>query len=80
VNALTTAITEHRPEETRPSLQRIGTLTTAASAAERESRQHRQQNSGQHQADQREVGGFYWTVLAPEIVNSGREEQGSIAL
>jgi hypothetical protein len=24
-----------------------------------------------------EVGGFYWTVLAPVIVNSEREEQGS---
>lgn len=23
-----------------------------------------------------EVGVFYWTVLAPDIVNSGREEQG----
>ena len=25
-----------------------------------------------------EVDGFYWTVLVPDIVNSGREEQGSI--
>jgi hypothetical protein len=24
-----------------------------------------------------EVGAFYWTVLAPDIVNSGRAEQGS---
>jgi hypothetical protein len=24
-----------------------------------------------------EVDGFYWTVLVPDIVNSGREEQGS---
>ena len=23
-----------------------------------------------------EVGAFYWTVLAPDIVNPGREEQG----
>jgi hypothetical protein len=23
-----------------------------------------------------EVGAFYWTVLAPDIVNLGREEQG----
>ena len=27
-----------------------------------------------------EVGAFYWTVLAPDIVNSGREEQGSISV
>jgi hypothetical protein len=25
-----------------------------------------------------EVDTFYWTVLAPEIVNLGREEQGSV--
>jgi hypothetical protein len=25
-----------------------------------------------------EVGAFYWTVLAPDIVNPGREEQGSV--
>ena len=27
-----------------------------------------------------EVGAFYWTVSAPDIVNSGRDEQGSISL
>jgi len=27
-----------------------------------------------------EVGAFYWTVLAPDIVNLGREEQGSVSL
>ena len=27
-----------------------------------------------------EVGAFYWTVLAPDIVNPGREEQGSVSL
>jgi len=27
-----------------------------------------------------EVGAFYWTVLAPDIVNSGQEEQGSISV
>ena len=27
-----------------------------------------------------EVGAFYWTDLTPDIVNSGREEQGSISL
>ena len=27
-----------------------------------------------------EVGAFYWTVLAPDIVNSGREEQGSVSV
>jgi hypothetical protein len=27
-----------------------------------------------------EVGAFYWTDLAPDIVNSGREEQGSISV
>jgi len=27
-----------------------------------------------------EVGAFYWTVLAPDIVNLGREEQGSFSL
>ena len=26
-----------------------------------------------------EVDGFYWTVLVPDIANSGREEQGSIS-
>jgi len=29
---------------------------------------------------QTEVDGFYWTVLAPDIVNSGREEQGSVSV
>jgi hypothetical protein len=32
------------------------------------------------QITQTEVGAFYWTVLAPDIVNSGREEQGSVSL
>jgi len=27
-----------------------------------------------------EVGAFYWTVSAPDIVNSGREEQGLVSL
>ena len=27
-----------------------------------------------------EVGGFYWIVLALDIVNSGREKQGSISM
>jgi hypothetical protein len=27
-----------------------------------------------------EVGAFYWTVLAPDIVKSGREEQGSVSV
>ena len=27
-----------------------------------------------------EVGALYWTALAPEIVNSGREEQGSVSV
>jgi len=27
-----------------------------------------------------EVGAFYWTVLAPDIVNPGREEQGSASV
>ncbi len=27
-----------------------------------------------------EVGAFYWTVLAPDNVNPGREEQGSISV
>lgn len=27
-----------------------------------------------------EVGAFYWTVLAPDIVNPGREEQGLISV
>jgi hypothetical protein len=27
-----------------------------------------------------EVGAFYWTVLAPDIVNPGREERVSIQL
>ena len=28
----------------------------------------------------REVGAFSWTVLAPDIVNPGREEQGSFSM
>jgi hypothetical protein len=27
-----------------------------------------------------EVDVFYWTVLAPDIVNPGREEQGSFSV
>jgi hypothetical protein len=27
-----------------------------------------------------EVGAFYWTALAPEIVNSGQEELGSVSV
>jgi len=27
-----------------------------------------------------EVGAFYWTALAPEIVNSGKEELGSVSV
>ena len=27
-----------------------------------------------------EVGAFYWTVLAPDIVNSGRVEQDSASV
>jgi hypothetical protein len=27
-----------------------------------------------------EVGAFYWKALALEIVNSGREEQGSVSV
>jgi len=27
-----------------------------------------------------EVGAFYWTVLAPDIVNPGREEQGPVSV
>ena len=27
-----------------------------------------------------EVGAFYWTVLAPEIVNSGREKQVQVSV
>ena len=27
-----------------------------------------------------EVDGFYWTVLVPDIVNSGREEQGLVSV
>ena len=26
-----------------------------------------------------EVGAFYWTALAPDIVNPGREEQGLVS-
>ena len=29
-------------------------------------------------AGRSEVDGFYWTGLVPDIVNSGREEQGSV--
>jgi hypothetical protein len=31
-------------------------------------------------AGQCEVDVFYWTVLAPDIVNPGREEQGSFSV
>lgn len=31
-------------------------------------------------AKQIEVDGFYWTALVPDIVNSGREEQGSVSV
>jgi|AACY02.16.fsa_nt_gi Transposase and inactivated derivatives len=31
-------------------------------------------------ADKFEVDGFYWTVLVPDIVNSGREEQGAVSV
>ena len=27
-----------------------------------------------------EVDGFYWTALVPDIVNSGREEQGYVSV
>lgn len=27
-----------------------------------------------------EVGAFYWTDCAPDIVNPGREEQGSVSV
>ena len=27
-----------------------------------------------------EVGAFYWTALGPEIINSGREEQGLVSV
>ena len=27
-----------------------------------------------------EVGAFYWTALAPDIVNPGREEQGWVSV
>ena len=33
-----------------------------------------------HQTKKGEVGAFYWTVPAPDIVNSGREEQGLISV
>jgi hypothetical protein len=29
---------------------------------------------------QSEVGAFYWTAPAPDIVNSGREEQGLVSV
>jgi hypothetical protein len=29
---------------------------------------------------QDEVGAFYWTDMAPDIVNPGREEQGSVSV
>jgi len=32
------------------------------------------------EAMQDEVGAFYWTVPAPDIVNSGRDEQDSISV
>jgi len=37
--------------------------------------------SGQQPLPQQlEVGAFYWTVLTPDIVNLGREEQGSVSV
>jgi len=31
-------------------------------------------------AHRNEVGAFYWTDMAPDIVNPGREEQGSVSV
>ena len=36
--------------------------------------------SGHHAVQTSEVGAFYWTAQAPEIVNSGREEQVSVSV
>jgi hypothetical protein len=33
-----------------------------------------------HGITQTEVAAFYWTVLAPDIVNSGQEEQGLVSV
>ncbi len=35
---------------------------------------------GKTDISQVEVGAFYWTALAPEIVNSGQEELGSVSV
>jgi hypothetical protein len=37
-------------------------------------------SGSQAQALNNEVDAFYWTVLAPDIVNPGREEQGSFSV
>jgi hypothetical protein len=34
----------------------------------------------EHFASRSEVGAFYWTDMAPDIVNPGREEQGSVSV
>jgi len=56
-------------------------LAEELKTAERRGRDHPRrlamEASGQHEG---EVGAFYWTDWAPDIVNSGREEQGSISV
>jgi hypothetical protein len=37
-------------------------------------------NKGRKTNERSEVGAFYWTVLVPDIVNPGREEQGSVSV
>jgi hypothetical protein len=46
-------------------------------AFERRAREEASRLGGWYQT---EVGAFYWTVPAPDIVNSGREEQGLISV
>jgi hypothetical protein len=36
--------------------------------------------SSNYELRRSEVGAFYWTVPAPDIVNPGREEQGSVSV
>ena len=35
--------------------------------------------AGGDSGESSEVGAFYWTALAPDIVNPGREEQGLVS-
>jgi IS5 family transposase len=63
----------------RGMTMRQGTIVDATLIAAPSSTKNKEgkRDSEMHQT---EVGAFYWTDLAPDIVNSGREEQGSVSV